>query len=131
LPFSLKFKLLLDYGSIPAVRMKHLSKDDISRRAQALAEQIVRPELEVSLIDGESVIGGGAAPSAVLPTRLLALSIQGLSAKEFADQLRSAETPVIVRVEDGRVLIDLRTVFPEQIESLVQALDKTGTTNQN
>jgi L-seryl-tRNA(Ser) seleniumtransferase len=119
-----------DYDSIPALRMMHLSKDDISHRAEAFAEQIARPGLEVSLVDGESVIGGGAAPSAVLPTRLLALSVQGLSASQFADQLRAAESPVIVRVEDGRVLIDLRTVFPEQAEALASAIAKAGTAHR-
>jgi L-seryl-tRNA(Ser) seleniumtransferase len=45
---------------------------------------------------------------------------------EFATQLRSAATPVIARVEDGRVLLDLRTVFPEQEEALAGALAGVG-----
>jgi L-seryl-tRNA(Ser) seleniumtransferase len=116
----------MDYESIPALRMMHLSKDDIARRAQALAARVARAGMEAVLIDGESLIGGGAAPSAVLPTKLLGLSCAGLSADEFAAQLRSAATPVIARVEDGRVLIDLRTVFPEQEEALAGALAGVG-----
>lgn len=121
----------MDFTSIPAVRMMHLSKDDIAQRAEALAARLGRSgldvALEVALIDGESVIGGGAAPSAVLPTKLLACSCPGLSADEFAARLRQAATPVIARVEDGHVLIDLRTVFPEQIEALEHALAGVGT----
>ncbi len=117
----------MDYESIPALRMMHLSKDTIARRAEALAIQVARIGLEADLLDGESVIGGGAAPSAVLPTKLLAFSCMGLSADEFATQLRKAATPVIARVEDGRVLIDLRTVFPEQEEALANALADVGT----
>lgn len=118
-----------DYDSIPALRMMHLTKEEITHRAEALAVQVARPQLEVSVIDGESVIGGGAAPSAVLPTKLLALSCRGLSANELAAQLRTAETPVIVRVEDGRVLVDLRTVFPEQTEVLARVLANIGTSS--
>jgi len=115
-----------DYDSIPALRMMQLSKEEIGKRAAALAAQVSRPELEVTIMDGESVIGGGAAPSAVLPTKLLAVSCRDVSADEFAAQLRGAEVPVIARVEDGRVLIDLRTVFPEQTEALANALRKAG-----
>jgi L-seryl-tRNA(Ser) seleniumtransferase len=68
----------------------------------------------LELIDGESVIGGGAAPSAVLPTRLVALTHRQYSADEVCSRLRQGDPPVIARVEDGRVLLDLRTVFPEQ-----------------
>jgi len=116
----------MDYESIPALRMMHLSKNDITRRAEALAVRVARDGMERVLIDGESVIGGGAAPSAVLPTKLLGFSCAGLSADEFATQLRQGATPVVARVEDGRVLIDLRTVFPEQEEVLASALAGIG-----
>jgi L-seryl-tRNA(Ser) seleniumtransferase len=117
----------MDYESIPALRMMQLSKDDIARRAEILAARTARLEMEVVLIDGESVIGGGAAPSAVLPTKLVGFSCAGLSADELAAQLRQAETPVVARVEDGRVHIDLRTVFPEQEEALASVLAGVGT----
>jgi len=116
----------MDHESIPALRMMHLSKDDIARRAEALATRVARAGMEVVLIDGDSVIGGGAAPSAVLPTKLLGLSCSGLSADDLAAQLRQSASPVIARVEDGRILIDLRTVFPEQEESLARALVAVG-----
>lgn len=112
----------MDYESIPALRMMHLSKDEITRRAESLASLVARPGLDVAVIDGESVIGGGAAPSAVLPTKLLSLTCAGFSASQLAAKLRASQPPVIVRVEDGRVLIDLRTVFPEQISALAGVL---------
>jgi L-seryl-tRNA(Ser) seleniumtransferase len=80
--------------------------------------------LKIEVIDGESVIGGGAAPSAVLPTRLLALSCSGLSADELAARLRASDPPIIARVEEGRVLLDLRTVFPDQDQMVAAALDR-------
>ena len=111
-----------DHDMIPALRMMHLSKDEIGRRTEAVAAKAASPELTVAIIDGESVIGGGAAPSAVLPTRLLAVTREGLSADEISARLRASEPPVITRVEEGRVLLDLRTVFPEQDENVIAAL---------
>ena len=110
-----------DHDAIPALRMMHLSKDEIGRRAEAVAA-VRSSRLTVEIIDGESVIGGGAAPSAVLPTRLLAVTCEGLSADEISARLRAGDPPVIARVEEGRVLLDLRTVFPEQDENVMAAL---------
>jgi L-seryl-tRNA(Ser) seleniumtransferase len=111
-----------DYDAIPALRMMHLSKDEIGRRTEAVAARIQSSALTAEMMDGESVIGGGAAPSAVLPTRLLAVRRGGLSADEISARLRSSEPPIIARVEDGRVLLDLRTVLPEQDENVIAAL---------
>jgi L-seryl-tRNA(Ser) seleniumtransferase len=80
--------------------------------------------LSIEVLDGESVIGGGAAPSALLPTRLLAMTCEGMSADELSARLRASDPPVIARVEEGRVLLDLRTVFPQQDEALVQVIGK-------
>jgi L-seryl-tRNA(Ser) seleniumtransferase len=111
-----------DHDAIPALRMMHLSKDEIGRRTETVAAKIRSSALTIEIIDGESVIGGGAAPSAVLPTRLLAVTCNGLSADAVSARLRASEPPVITRVEEGRVLLDLRTVFPEQDENVIAAL---------
>ena len=111
-----------EHDAIPALRMMHLTKEEIGRRAEALAERIKSSRLSLEVTDGESVIGGGAAPSALLPTRLLAIACEGLSADELSSSLRAADPPIITRVEDGRVLLDLRTVFPQQDEAIVKAL---------
>ena len=121
-----------DHEAIPAVRMMRLSKDAISKRAQGVAQALApSANLEVAVIDGESVIGGGAAPSAVLPTHLVAIASKNLSADQWLARLRASNPPVIARVEDGRVLLDLRTVFPEQ-DALVLAAIRAiaGSPNQ-
>lgn len=115
-----------DHDAVPALRMMRVSKQEVENRAIAIAGEIRSPNLSVELIDGDSVIGGGAAPSAVLPTRLLALSGVGIGADELAARLRSFDPPVIARVEEGRVLIDLRTVSPQQDQVVVQALERTS-----
>jgi len=111
-----------DYGAIPVLRMMRLSKDEIGKRAEALADEARSPRLRVEIIDGESVLGGGAAPSAVLPTRLLALSCDDVTAGELSTRLRTWDPPIVTRVEESRVLLDLRTVFPEQDEVVSAAL---------
>src|SRR5579863_9284479 len=113
-----------DPGAIPAIRMMRLSPEEIGRRAGEIAGKIRSSKLAVEVLDGESVIGGGAAPSAVLPTRLLGVHAEGLSADELAARLRRSNPPIIARVEEGRVLLDLRTVFSEQDENLTQVLSQ-------
>jgi L-seryl-tRNA(Ser) seleniumtransferase len=111
-----------DHDSIPVLRMMGLSAEEIGARAESIAEKVQQSSLSVEVIDGESVIGGGAAPAAMLPTRLLAISHQDLSTDEVATRLRGSDPPIVARVEEGHVLLDLRTVFPEQDEALVKAL---------
>jgi L-seryl-tRNA(Ser) seleniumtransferase len=111
-----------DHDAVPVLRMMRLTKDEIGRRAEVLVANIKSPKLKIELCDGESVVGGGAAPSAVLPTRLIALTHAGHSADGLCDLLRSLNPPVIARVEEGRVLLDLRTVSPEQDAALAAAL---------
>ena len=113
-----------DHDAIPALRMMRLTKNEIGARAEILAAGIKAPKVKVEIVDGESILGGGAAPSSVLPTRLLALTCEGLSADELATSLRGSEPPIIARVEEGRVLLDLRTVFPEQDAAVVAALGR-------
>jgi len=114
-----------DHDAIPAVRMMRLSAEEIGRRARALADTLhANPKLKVELIEGASVIGGGAAPGATLPTILLAITAQDLSADELATRLRAHEPPIVARVEQGRVLLDLRTVFPEQDQIIAAALSE-------
>jgi L-seryl-tRNA(Ser) seleniumtransferase len=113
-----------DHDAIPTLKMMRLTKQEIGERAEALAAQLRSTRLSIEIIDGESVIGGGAAPSSTLPTRLLALSCEGRSADELSARLRASDPPIIARVEQGRVLLDLRTVFSDQDPVIVAALDR-------
>jgi L-seryl-tRNA(Ser) seleniumtransferase len=115
-----------DHDAIPAIKMMRLSKEEIGSRAEAIVTKIRSGNLNIEIIvDGESVIGGGAAPSAALPTKLLAITSEKFSAEEISIRLRRSNPPIIARVEEGRVLLDLRTVFPEQDGALIQALSNS------
>lgn len=115
-----------NHDAIPALRLMRLPLTEIARRADELKHNLdASPRaarLSAEIRDGESVIGGGAAPAAKLPTSVLALSCEGLSADELAARLRRNDPPVVARVEEERVLLDLRTIFPEQDAAVLQAL---------
>lgn len=110
---------------VPIVRMIAMTKDELDGRAAAMAERLAvgarGNDLIVETIDGRSVIGGGAAPEALLETKLIAISHPTLSAAAIESRLRAASPPVIARIEDDRVLIDLRTV-PETDEPELLAI---------
>ena len=118
-----------DHDAIPTLRMLRLPLETLERRIRAVQQKLEAEagRLSLEIVDGRSLVGGGAAPAATLPTRLLAISREGLSADELAARLRAGEPPLIARVEEGRVLLDFRTVFPEQDEPLAQALAAVAT----
>jgi L-seryl-tRNA(Ser) seleniumtransferase len=116
-----------DYQAIPFVRMMQASAEQIRARAEQVQEQLrSAPHLRVEIVSGESLVGGGSAPTSTLPTFLVAVTAQTLSADELAERLRQATPPVVARVEEGRVLLDLRTVFEDEEPVMVKALLETS-----
>lgn len=115
-----------DDNAIPTVRMMRLSADEIGERAASLIAGLASEKLRAEITSGESVIGGGAAPSAVLPTRLIALTHDNFSADQLCARLRGNDPAIIARVESGRVLLDLRTVSPEQDSAVAACLNRIG-----
>jgi L-seryl-tRNA(Ser) seleniumtransferase len=109
--------------AIPALRMIQLSRQAIHQRAARLAERIsAHPQFSARVQDGDSLIGGGSTPAQTLPTALLAVTHSRHSAQELEGFLRQNSPPVIARVEQDTLLLDLRTVFEEQDEELLRAL---------
>ena len=105
-------------SDVPVARMIAASVGEIQARAAALAATLVNGSLQASVIDGVSTIGGGSAPGAALPTRLLRLHHGTLGANQLESRLRHLDPPVIARIEHDRVVLDLRTVPPAQDEML-------------
>jgi L-seryl-tRNA(Ser) seleniumtransferase len=113
-----------DFDAIPALRFMRIPAEKIRERAEALAAELKKQSSRYSteVVDSASPIGGGSAPGAAIPSFALALSFDGMTAQQLADALRRAEPPVIARVDDDRVLLDLRTVFPDQDAQIMDAL---------
>jgi L-seryl-tRNA(Ser) seleniumtransferase len=113
----------------PVIEMIALPLEQISERAEKLARKIDRTageKLTIETIASESAIGGGSAPTSALPTRALSLACQGLTANQLADRLRHSSPPIITRIVDDRVLIDLRTVLPAEETEIEKALCALG-----
>jgi L-seryl-tRNA(Ser) seleniumtransferase len=90
----------------------------VRARAQALLAGI--PGVRAEVIAGQSVIGGGATPEQSIPTWLMAIECASAGAAER--RLRLGDPPVVARIENERLLLDLRTVFPEEEPALAAAL---------
>jgi L-seryl-tRNA(Ser) seleniumtransferase len=117
-----------DYDSIPVLRMMRLSDEELRSRAEHMMRRlhITSPQLHIEVVESRSVLGGGAAPGSTLPTHVLALSSRAMNADAISAKLRQWGTPIIARVEDGRVLLDLRTVTPEEEAVIAAALERIG-----
>ena len=109
-------------STIPVQRMLHLSAEEIETRAQVLAETLAASGWRVALVSGSSTVGGGSAPGLELPTVLLSIAKDGESADATERWLRSLDPPVIARIERDLVVLDLRTVLPDQDEALTSLL---------
>jgi L-seryl-tRNA(Ser) seleniumtransferase len=114
------------FEDVPVLKMLAMSDDAIAERVTRFVErmrgELGASALEAELVDGHSAIGGGAAPTTHPKTRLIALRHRTLSADALDRALRQAATPVIARIADDRVLIDLRTVFEDEEEKLLKVL---------
>jgi L-seryl-tRNA(Ser) seleniumtransferase len=114
------------FDEIPVLRMLALTTGEIEKRAQALIlkleEQTSDSALRCEIIEGQSAIGGGSAPTTHPSTALIALTHAKLSADTLDRALRLSQPPVIARIGEGKLLIDLRTVAEDEEPDLLAAL---------
>jgi L-seryl-tRNA(Ser) seleniumtransferase len=101
------------------------TQQEIESRAQSFLTSISNntKALSLELLNGQSAVGGGAGPTANLPTTLIAISHKNRSAQEIEAALRNCSPPIIARISDEKVLLDLRTVFADQELFLADALN--------
>jgi L-seryl-tRNA(Ser) seleniumtransferase len=116
------------WDEIPAMRMIRATPRELKRRAENFIREL-RPELpldevEIEITDGVSVAGGGSTPAQSLPSKVIRIASARYSATKLEQRLRRAPSgiSVIARIEDDRLILDLRTVFPEQEPLLVKTL---------
>ena len=113
---------------IPALRMIRMNVQEIERRAEnflrELTPELPLGEVELEIVDGVSLAGGGSTPAQSLPSKIIRIASARHSASQLEQRLRRAPAgiSVIARVEDDRLVLDLRTVFPEQEPLLVKSL---------
>jgi L-seryl-tRNA(Ser) seleniumtransferase len=117
---------------IPVFRMLALSVKEIETRARRVVDRVSGvPGLRAEIIDGDSTTGGGSAPGSTLPTKLIAIAIDGVSPAAFDARLRAGDPPIVARIQNDRVVLDLRTVSTAEESSLVEAFTDAITTGMN
>lgn len=112
-------------SDIPLWAMLGRSLEDLESRARAIASRLSDPpdDLKVEVVLTEGLTGGGSLPEETIPSYGISISGGQRSAAEIERVLRRADPPVIARVEDDRVLLDMRTVLPHQDEPLGAILE--------
>jgi L-seryl-tRNA(Ser) seleniumtransferase len=125
---TLRAYLRADWNEIPTQRMIRASAESIRKRSAAfvnsLAGNVDGLGARIEVVEGNSLVGGGSTPAQSLPTFVLRVSSTRCSASQLESRLRAApgSTPVLARIEDDRLILELRTVFPEQEAALAEAL---------
>jgi L-seryl-tRNA(Ser) seleniumtransferase len=113
-----------DAARLPVTRMIAAPIEELRARAEAFATALAgqAKALAPALVAGESKVGGGAVPDRGVPSVLVALDPGPRGADRAAEALRRGTPPVVVRVADGRLLLDLRTIRPDEEALLLSAL---------
>ena len=124
---TLRHLLTEQWNCLPTLRMIFVPVEEIRRRAERVAARL--HTLDAHVRESESAIGGGSTPDQVLPTWTVQLSVENPTA--FERSLRHAAVPVIARIEQDRIIFDMRTVADEEEESLISAVEFAAATCQS
>jgi len=118
---TLRNLVLERWDQIPALRMIGQSSEQLRARAEHFVQRL--DGVRASVVEGSSVIGGGSTPGQPLPSWLIAIDYPDVVQAE--KRCRLSDPPVVARIEEGRLLIDLRTVFAHEEDHLARTL-KSG-----
>lgn len=111
------------WREVPLLRMISLPAEQLRQRAENLKRGLQDlPSLSLTVRPDHSYIGGGTTPNQPLPSWVTAVQSSAISATDLARRLRLGQPAVVARIQDDAVVFDLRAVFPEQDDELVQAI---------
>ena len=109
---------------IPTLKMLTETAESIYERAKILHLMIEKLDVVAGIAKDYSEVGGGSLPLEKLPTYVIEIESKKISTSKLENRLRKYRTPIFSRVRDNKVLIDLRTIKPEQYEIIVQAFNE-------
>ncbi|MBM3993505.1 MAG: L-seryl-tRNA(Sec) selenium transferase [Planctomycetes bacterium] len=113
---------------IPVLRMLGVLLDELKKRATALAKRlrIIETLASVEVVDDVAYVGGGSLPDQQMKTWVVEVKPRAGSDADFAYRLRVGTPAVMARIRDGKIVFDLRTIFPDQVDALVEAVCHVG-----
>ncbi len=113
---------------IPVLRMLSMQRDELKARADAFIARagIAATSVRIERVSGHSAVGGGSAPGVQPKAELISITGETHSADGIKSLLRANDPPIAARIEDGRVLLDLRTVEPADEDHIIAALKRVA-----
>ena len=122
-------KLYLDEEHLherhPVLKLLTIPAKRLASRARTFRrhlKDILENKCEINAVDGFSQLGSGSLPAQYIPTKLIALKPQTMSAESLAAKLRINEPPIFARFDDGEVLLDLRTIREDETKVVEAAI---------
>jgi L-seryl-tRNA(Ser) seleniumtransferase len=110
---------------LPLLRMLTTAHDALLDRAQAFRDSAASLDrVTAEVLDGEGFSGGGSLPGQAMPTKVVTVAVQGLSPNALLDAFRASDPPVIARIFEDRVHVDLRTVRDSEVLEVLAALQR-------
>src|SRR5262249_16011425 len=111
-------------GEIPVLRMLGTPLDELKSRAQQLSQSLhgMAGGFRAIAREDGAVVGGRSVPDEKMPTWVVEVQAQNVSDAEFGQRLRSGDPAVVARLQGGKVIFDLRTIFPSQTADLVESI---------
>ena len=112
-------------AEIPTLRMLTMPAGELMARGKKIVRRLrgaLSPAVRLSLVGGDSQVGGGALPLLRLPTVLITVEVEGLSAQKMEALLRTCESPVLGRIVKDRFVVDVRTILDDDLPLLISAL---------
>ncbi len=107
---------------IPALSMILTPNSELENKAKALAAKLKeeKGKYSVEVEKDISMVGGGALPVEKLPTWVVSIKTSKLSTTEFEEKLRNSTPPIVVRIKEDKILLDVRTILPEDLDDLIK-----------
>jgi L-seryl-tRNA(Ser) seleniumtransferase len=109
------------FEKIPAWKMMKTSLDDLKSRAEELKKRLEDSKIRVAILQSKSTVGGGSLPGETLPTYVISFESE-IAPDQLSEKFRNLSTPIIGRIENDKLTLDLRTIFPHQDETLVKSI---------
>jgi L-seryl-tRNA(Ser) seleniumtransferase len=121
------------WRSLPIYRAASQPLSDLERRGRSIASAVRRTPgaLEIEVGDSEALFGGGTSPEKRFPSRALRVSHREVDASGLARALRESDTPIVGRVEEGHLWLDLRSIDPEEDSAVTEALSELSAMRQS